>query len=232
MIYEETAKGGYKMPSVFDPNSIISIGIIYKPDTWVSSKVYYFREDDDYDICVPSIFNGFYYRVSIPGVSGTIEPLAWSTIPGGTTQDGTITWVTVPYNLLVPGISILTSSWSVTGQASVWTVTTSHAVGDIIQTTASGDQFICSAITTGLTGGTQPTWNIGSGSKTIDAGVTWTYLQSIPFISSSSFNNGTTNTLLNGGPNLNVTGVTITNTITKSDGTKDDISIYYKIANR
>ena len=232
MIYEETAKGGYKMPSVFDPNSIINIGIIYKPDAWIQNKVYYLRDEDDYDICIPTVFNGYYYRVSVPGLSGATEPVSWSTIPGGTTQDGAITWTAIPYNLLVPGISILSSSWTVLGQATSWSATASHAVGDIVQATATGDQFICSAITTGLTGGSQPIWNVGAGLKTIDFGVTWNYLQSIPFTSSSAFNSGTTSTLLNGGPNLNVTGVTITNTIAKSDGTKDDISIYYKVANR
>lgn len=234
MIYGSNEKAGYKMESVFDPNSIRSIGIIYRPANWAASTVYYRRSNDDYDICVPSVFTGFYHKVSNPGLSGAVEPAAWSTTGGGLTTDGNagLIWEAVPYNLMVPSLTITASTWTVSGQLPAWTATTALAVGKSVQATANGDQFIVTAITTGITGSVEPTWNVGAGLTTTNGGVTFTYVQSIPFVTGTSIVNGVTKANINGGPNVTLTTFTVTNTTTKSDGTKDDVSIVFKVAPR
>lgn len=58
-----------------------------------------------------------------------------------------------------------------------WTSAT-YAVGAIRRQTApaAGNErcFRVSAITTGISGGTEPVWNVGKGTNTTDGGVTWT----------------------------------------------------------
>jgi hypothetical protein len=60
-----------------------------------------------------------------------------------------------------------------------WLATHTYAVGAIVRQTSltlyAGQRcFRASAITTGISGGTEPTWNLGLGATTTDGGVTWT----------------------------------------------------------
>lgn len=111
MLYEAYQKGPYRVPGIFDPDSSRLIGIIYAPAVWQSAQVYYRRQDDDYDICVPSVSNGFYYRVENPGVSGITEPV-WNTTKYQTTTElSGLEWKAIPYNLLPSGTILVASEW-------------------------------------------------------------------------------------------------------------------------
>jgi len=111
MIYSATAKGPFKVSGFHDRDSKRLIGIIYKPATWVTGTVYYKRADDDYDIVLPTVFKGLYFKVTNPGLSGGTEPV-WPTTIGGTVTDGGITWEAVGYNLMLPTVNISTSTFT------------------------------------------------------------------------------------------------------------------------
>lgn len=111
MIYPSTSKGPYKVAGVIDPNEKRLIGVIYKPDAWSQNTVYYVRGVDDYDIVLPSTANGFYYKATNPGKSGTVEP-TWPTTVGEAVSDGSVVWEAVAYNLLPLTDSISTSTFT------------------------------------------------------------------------------------------------------------------------
>lgn len=239
MIYAATSKKGFKIPGYLDPNTSRNIGFIYRPNIWITSNVYFFRNAQDYDVVVPTTFNGYYYQVSTPGTSGPTEPV-WATIPGGITIDGTtgLTWVAVAYNLLPPILQIASSSWFVVGALAPWATGKSHAIGDTIQATLTGDQFICTAITgSATTGALEPTWNVGysttgAGLTTVDnAAITWTYTGSIAYLGVTSFTTGTTQAVLYGSANMALANFTVTNRTIKNDGTTDDKSMIFAVAN-
>ena len=60
----------------------------------------------------------------------------------------------------------------------VWQATHSYVVGNIVRQTSVAYPtqrcFRVSAITTGTSGGSEPTWNLGLNATTTDSGVTWT----------------------------------------------------------
>jgi hypothetical protein len=111
MIYSASAKGGYKLNGVHDANSKRFIGILYRPNTWQENTVYYLRSTDDYDVIIPTVFNGFYYKVVSPGKSGATEP-TWGTKAGGKTTSGTAIFEAVPYNLMPESETITSSTWT------------------------------------------------------------------------------------------------------------------------
>ncbi len=101
MLYSADQKGPFKFPGVHDENDKRFIGILFRPNTWLPSTVYGKRSDDDYDVVLPTVFTGFYYKVINPGTSLLVEP-TWSTVEGeSTTQAGTsLIFEAVNYNLL------------------------------------------------------------------------------------------------------------------------------------
>jgi hypothetical protein len=118
MIYSVNAKGGYKINGVHDANSKRFIGILYRPDDWQASKVYYLRSTDDYDVIIPTDFNGFYYKVVSPGKSGSTEP-TWGTKAGGKTTSGSVIFEAVAYNLMPASESITASSWTASDSVTI-----------------------------------------------------------------------------------------------------------------
>lgn len=50
-------------------------------------------------IVYPTTLNGFMYRCSVAGTTSGTEPASWDTTLGGTTADGSVTWVTIPHYL-------------------------------------------------------------------------------------------------------------------------------------
>ena len=111
MIYSATAKGPFKVSGYHDKDSKRIIGIIYRPAAWTLNTVYYVRSSDDYDIVVPTVTNGYYYKATSPGKSGATEPV-WPTTIGGTVTDGTVIWEAVAYNLLSPSVTISSSTFT------------------------------------------------------------------------------------------------------------------------
>ena len=110
MFYNAFTKGPYRVAGFHDPEDKRMIGIIFRPDTWVASTVYYHKDCDNYDVAIPTIFTGVYYRVKAPGLSGATEPV-WDSIAGGETIDGSVVWEAVNYNLLPPTESIVSVSY-------------------------------------------------------------------------------------------------------------------------
>jgi hypothetical protein len=107
MFYPALQKGPYKVPGFHDPDSKRLVGLILRPDPWTSGLVYYKYDDDNYDIVIPSVFTGLYYKVKQPGLSGGTEP-TWVKIPGEETVDSTngLVWEAVLYNLMPVGENI------------------------------------------------------------------------------------------------------------------------------
>jgi hypothetical protein len=166
MIYSATAKGPYKVAGYHDPDSKKVIGIVYKPSTWAANTVYYARNADDYDIVIPTVFAGMYYKVTNPGKTGATEPV-WPTTVGEAVVSGP-TFEAVAYNLMLPTESIVTSTF----------VATDGVTLTIPTFTAGTTQVMISAVPTGV----------------------------------NSF--------------------TITNHTVKSNGEEEDVTLYFKVAER
>lgn len=105
MFYNAFTKGPYRVAGYHDPNDMRMMGVIFRPDNWAASTVYYRKDTDNYDVVIPTVFTGVYYRVKAPGLSGLTEPV-WSSLADEETVDGTIIWEAVNYNLLPPAESI------------------------------------------------------------------------------------------------------------------------------
>ena len=101
MNYSPEQTGPLRITEPYDVNESRLMGIIFKPDTWLSSTLHGKQDCDDYEVVIPSVFTGFYHRVKNPGLSGTVEPV-WATTPGGLTIDGTtgLVWEAILYNLM------------------------------------------------------------------------------------------------------------------------------------
>ena len=112
MIYAATAKGGYKMPITYDINSKRYVGIMYRPPVWTTATVYYRRSDDDFDVVIPTVFNGFYYEVVSPGLSGATEPTWPTTVDEEVGGNGEPVFKAKAYNLLPASQTITASTWT------------------------------------------------------------------------------------------------------------------------
>ena len=115
MFYSALSKGPFRVKGVHDKDSKRLFGIRFAPDAWVANTVYGLRNSDDYDIVIPTVFAGLYYKVTSPGKSGATEP-TWNTVIGDETTDGTtgLTWEAVPYNLMPVSESINTVTYTTT----------------------------------------------------------------------------------------------------------------------
>src|SRR6266446_5639149 len=84
--------------------------------------------------------------------------------------------------LLLASFQALAADWYISSVAytavPVWTALATLSVGNVRRQTAPAASaeraFRVSAITTGITGAAEPTWNLGNSATTTDAGVTWT----------------------------------------------------------
>lgn len=110
-----------------------------------------------------TLWRGVHFECTTAGTSGLVEPVAWGAV-GATTVDNTATFTT-------------------RGSANTWVAGATYAVGDRVVPTAAKSAVMrnyvydCTAITTGIAGGTEPvTWvtTTPGTSTTTDGGVTWT----------------------------------------------------------
>jgi len=124
MIYSAYQKGNFKVPGRHDPDSVRVMSLILRPDTWIANTVYRKPDDSNADIVVPTVYTGVYQKVKNPGKSGSTEP-SWKTVEGQETVDGTITWVCVNDNLMLPSESI--ASITITATHGISITTYSHA---------------------------------------------------------------------------------------------------------
>jgi hypothetical protein len=99
------------MAGVYDKDSKKVVGLVFRPNAWSANTVYYYRSSSDYDVVVPTVFKGLYYKVINPGMSGATEPV-WSTTVDDIVTDNGIQWQAVAYNLMPPTESITASTWA------------------------------------------------------------------------------------------------------------------------
>jgi len=101
MLYDPSQKDPYPWPGFHDPLNKRFIGITFRPAPWVASTVYGRRNKDDYDVLIPTVFTGFYYKVINPGKSLLVEPTYVAEEGEETLQTGTsLVLEAVAYNLL------------------------------------------------------------------------------------------------------------------------------------
>jgi len=115
MIYPLDKKTSYRFPGFHDPDDKRVIGLILAPSTWAASTVYEKRGDDDYDVVMPTVYTGFYYKVKNPGKSTNLEP-TWVAVTGEeTTQAGTsLVFEAVNYNMLPPAETVASVTYMCT----------------------------------------------------------------------------------------------------------------------
>jgi len=142
----------------------------YDPGPWVGGVTRAIG-----DLCRPTAHNGYLYRCTTAGVSGTTDDTGnWTLTPGNTATDGTATWTNVG-----------------TLPAAQWTAGSTKYLGSIVRptgrsyTTASSNGYMyqCTA-TSGVapftTGGVEPTWPTTYGGTVVDNEVTWTLIEDMP----------------------------------------------------
>ena len=120
MIYSANQKNPFRWIGYHDPDDKRYIGLIFKPSTWTANTVYEKRNDDDFDIVLPTVYTGFYYKVITPGKSTTVEP-TWVAEDGEeTVQTGTsLVFKAVNYNLMPVGENVSSISYACTHGATV-----------------------------------------------------------------------------------------------------------------
>ena len=111
MIYSATAKGPFKIAGYHDKDSKKLVGLRFKPAAWTSGTLYYVWNTATYDVVIPTVFKGIYFRATNPGLSGATEP-TWPTLVGDTIEDNGIIWEAVAYNLMPITESISGSTWT------------------------------------------------------------------------------------------------------------------------
>jgi len=109
MFYSLGSKNSAKMPGFYAKSSRRTIGIIYRPDTWLADTVY-LSSEGSFNVVMPTVFKGFYFKVINPGKSGATEPV-WPTKEGDTVEAGA-TFEAVAYNLLPVDENISTSTFT------------------------------------------------------------------------------------------------------------------------
>lgn len=87
MLYNALQKE-YRVAGYHKPTDKRLMGIIFRADTWTANTVYSKPDDNNWDIVLPTVFTGLYYKVKSPGKSGATEP-TWVMVEGEETIDGT-----------------------------------------------------------------------------------------------------------------------------------------------
>lgn len=91
-----------------DKDSKKKYGFIYKPPAWEANKVY----RSDKNAVLPTVFNGYYYKVISNGISGGAEPV-WPTKKNETVIDGSVELKAVEFNLFLgENESLSASTWT------------------------------------------------------------------------------------------------------------------------
>ena len=118
MLYAANQKGPYKVAGYHDSDSKRLIGIIFRPSAWVANTVYRMADLDNYDVVMPTVDTGVYYKVKSPGKSGATDPFSGEA-PGDTVTDGSVIWEAVAFNLMPPSESLSTVTYAATNSVTI-----------------------------------------------------------------------------------------------------------------
>ena len=92
LIYSQFSNGPFKWPGYHDPDQVRLIGILLRPDPWLTNTVYEKRREDDPDYVMPTTYKGLCFKVKYPGKSGATDPFTGTYRAGDEIEDGTCVW--------------------------------------------------------------------------------------------------------------------------------------------
>ncbi|MEA3480056.1 MAG: hypothetical protein U9R60_17875 [Bacteroidota bacterium] len=159
--------GKYSQDGTMDLDTDVIHGAIFSWDTefvatttsWVASTA-----KSVGDLLVPTVDNGHVYRCIVAGTTAGSEP-TWPK-DGSTVVDNDITWLDIGAN-----IDPTQTIW--VEDLNPWQASHAYLVDDLCRPiTMNGHWYKCT--TGGTSGGSEPSWNTGSGSTTTDGTVVWT----------------------------------------------------------
>ena len=117
MLYPASMKGPLKVGN-HDPDCARIMGFILRPDIWSPATVYLKYDSDNYDVVIPSVYKGIYYKCVNPGKShATTEP-DWALTVGDTTDDFEtgetegLQWEAVAYTLMPMNETVVTVAYT------------------------------------------------------------------------------------------------------------------------
>lgn len=117
------------------------------------------------------------YGTTIPNSTNVVGTYTTKLIFQSTLRDDIGTLVDLANNqFLIPsGYSECRIIYNLAWGLPTWLAITPYSVGDsVVPTVSNNYQYVATSITTGISGGTQPTWPTVVGNTVVDGGVTWT----------------------------------------------------------
>lgn len=128
----------FKHPTVYDPNEKVYYSISYRPRTRADSTEYL----KGVDVVILTTPNGLLYECVSGGMSAATPP-TFSTVEGDDTEDGSVTWRTRPYDLLLNTGDVIT--------ASTWTGTNGETIDNDAIVNSIQTKFRLTAVPAGAT---------------------------------------------------------------------------------
>lgn len=98
--------GPFVVDGVHDPDNIRPMRVRLKPDVWQADTVYGRTSKDSYDVVVPQVFMGLYYKVVNPGRSHETTEPPFARVVGEITEDFRtgfdtgLTWEAAAFDLM------------------------------------------------------------------------------------------------------------------------------------
>ena len=110
----------FRVPGRYDPDEIRTMTWLFRPPAWVTATVYEKRSSLDFDVVVPSVFTGVYFKCHNSGKSGATEPV-WVRTNAQKTADGLfgLVWECVDYDLLPVAETITAATFTATNSVTV-----------------------------------------------------------------------------------------------------------------
>lgn len=112
-MYSAYQSKNLKVTKPYDPDDKRLAGWKFRPAAWEAGKVYEMR--DEPDRVIATVYNGLYFEVVNPGISGATEP-TWNTKLNGITEESSgLKWKTKAYNMMPIDITVSSSVWTADG---------------------------------------------------------------------------------------------------------------------
>jgi len=119
LIYPANQRSPFRVPGFHDKDSKRFMGVILRPDPWLQNTVYRKPGSDEYDIVVPTVYKGLYFKVKNPGLSGSTDPFIGNYIEGDLVVDGSCVWEAVNDNLMLQSETISSVIYSQTNSVTL-----------------------------------------------------------------------------------------------------------------